>query len=199
MTALKLEKYSIHPTSNFLFCFFTLLLLQLFTGCSKTQDNQSVQPPKYDWTGTPEEFRKTFDATSGQFVFIPENQTFSGLIRIEGSPSYVVTIRNGLPVKWVDADSNQPLLRWFQEGCWIGLDSAWEEDFQETANGLLHLPSNQLFTGKVYSINQTNGQILAEYPYERGISHGAEIYYDDNMEEESRVNWVNGVIPIRKL
>jgi hypothetical protein len=178
----------------------TIAVLFLLTSCSNQQeDAEESATPVIDWMGTQEEFQKSFDPTSGQFVFLPENQVFTGLVRISGSPTYEVRIREGIPVLWVESESGKSLLRWYQKGCWVGCDSAWEEDFQETENGLLHIPSNRLFTGKVFSMNHMNGQILAEYAYKNGVSDGPEIYYDDNMQEESRIVWVNGVIPIRKL
>lgn len=178
----------------------TLAFWVLLASCSNSQDNDSeTTKPEMDWVGTQEAFQQSFDPTSGSFVFLPEKQVYSGSLRITGSPVYEVQIRDGIPVKWVESTSGTPILRWYQEGCWIGIDSAWEEDFKETENGLLYLPTDQLYTGKVFSMNQRNGQILVVYAYKNGVSDGPEIYYDDNMQEESRIVWVNGVIPVQKL
>jgi len=171
----------------------------LLGGCTESTDTKETKKVLFDWEGSPDEFRKTFAVVSGRFNFTPENKLFSGKVQLTGSTTYNLGIQEGIPVKFVKDISGRPIQRWYQYGCWIGVDTAWEEDFRETENGLLYFPQNELFSGKVFSIDENSGQILAEYTYVKGISHGPEIYYDEDMKEDSRIDWVNGVIPVQKL
>lgn len=180
---------------------FLLLTILLFSGCEdRGPEKQSSEPVKnFKWEGTPQDFRNSFSMSTGRFVFAQDNQTFSGIAFLSGTPSYTLEIQEGLPVRFARIDTGTPIDRWQQDACWIGVDAAWEEDFQETEKGLFYAPGNELFTGKVFSIDSKTGQILVEYTYQTGISHGPEIYYDEQGREESRINWVNGMIPFQKL
>ena len=193
--------FNYKPHSSSLSILFLLLTILLFAGCGdRKADTPSATPGrKYDWEGSPNDFRKTFSISTGRFIYTPDKQPFTGVVSLSGTPAYTLEIRDGLPVRFIQKNTGTPIDRWDQEACWIGIDGAWEEDFRETENGLFYVPENQLFTGKVFSIDAKNGQILVEYTYVAGISHGPEIYYDEEAREESRINWVNGIIPFQKL
>ena len=166
---------------------------------------QSDEPPKVDepdWTGTPEEFLQTFEIEKGRYKQRSAAQHFTGELHLAQNPTqpaYNIRILDGIPVQWKESSSGKSLHRWYQPGLWIGNDLAWEEDFQETDKGLFHKPSSLPFHGKIFSLDEKNGVLVAEYTYVNGIPHGPEIYYDEQHKEESRVNWVNGKILIQKF
>lgn len=182
-------------------CGVLLFGVLVLSSCG-TQSDESPKVDEPDWKGTPEEFLQAFEVQEGRFKQRNAAQLFTGKLHFTQSPphpAYSVKILEGIPVQWQESSSKKGLLRWHQKGLWIGNDTAWEEDFQETEKGLFHKPSSQLFNGKLFSIEENNGVLVTEYTYVNGIPHGPEIYYDEQHQEESRVNWVNGKIPIQRF
>jgi len=199
------------PFQNFVTCRFPhlvfqqcgvgLLAIALLTSCGQSS-KEAPQVEKPDWTGSANDFLQAFVVEEGRFQQSSSGQLYTGKIHLTPSPphpAYNITLFEGTPIQWKESSSGKSLLRWHQPGLWIGNDIAWEEDFEETANGLLHRPTNQPFHGKLFSINEQTGSLEAEYTYAQGIPHGSEIYYDDQHKEARRVNWVNGKIPLQKF
>jgi hypothetical protein len=201
--SLKIIAFCCGMNFKFLFMNYPLFLLALASittlfACTpswKTSGESIVQ----EWKGEVSLFQTEFQIHNGLFQDSSE-KPYSGKLAVlkNGSTHYEILIGAGRPLIFKDA-TGRGVPRWSSGDLWVGTDTGWEIDFQERADGLFHIPSSQLFTGRVISIDDVVGSIQVEYNYVDGIPHGPEIYFDANHEESSRQVWVQGKIPFSRL
>ncbi len=182
--------YPLEVLCRSLLCTWLLVL----AGCSSAPQSQESA-----WQGTEDRFNSDFQVRDGLF-HDKSGEHFNGTIIVqgEGQTLYSIRLREGRLLRFLGQDG-KGMLHWHKANFWAGVDRGWELDFEQQSDGLFHRPSGKLFTGKVISLNDNNGNIEVEYNYLNGIPHGPEIYFGDNHEELSRQIWVQGKIPTSKL
>ncbi len=173
-----------------------LACLVLFTACSPNATDPSAENV---WIGSYVEFAAKFQVQGG-LICDSEGIPYSGkvILREDSSDSFSIKMDNGRPLIFQNSQK-KGVPRWQLKDLWIGTDSSWEEDFEERPEGLFLRKSGLLYSGKIISIDERTGSIQVEYNYQDGVSHGPEIYFNENQQESSRQNWVNGKIPLSRL
>ena len=170
--------------------------LGLLAGCGPGAPDS---PGESSWEGDEDQFANQFKVQDG-WICNAEGEPHSGnlTVRSQAGVAFSMKLEQGRPLVFQDGEQKGKL-RWQALGLWVGTDSAWEEDFDERAEGLVVRKSGARFTGRIISIDERTGAIQVEYNYQNGVSHGPEIYFDENQQESSRQNWVNGKIPVGRL
>ena len=181
-------------------------ILLLLPACTKGPPSEGEPaPPQYAWEGNQKEFLQNFQLRQGRFYQHQDDLPFSGtaLVRREDPETPAeIHIRAGLPYRWLQAGSTQPVKSWSQKGLWVGTDEEWEKVFQDmaAAKGIIHLPTSSPYQGMILVINAETGFLETEYHHnEKGLSHGPEIHYDEKQKEVGRFDWVNGDIPLQPI
>tara|TARA_A100001037_G_scaffold237258_1_gene216397 strand:- start:374 stop:931 length:558 start_codon:yes stop_codon:yes gene_type:complete len=151
------------------------------------------------WEGDDAQFASHFKVLNG-WICSADGQPHSGTltVRRQAHVTYFMKLEKGRPLVFQNGEQ-KAVARWTAPGLWVGVDSAWEQDFDERAEGLVFRKSGNPFSGKIISIHERTGAIQVEYNYLNGVSHGPEIYFDENQNESSRQTWVNGKIPVGRL
>ena len=151
------------------------------------------------WEGDEARFSSEFKIQDG-FFHTAGGQVYTGSIIVQTPTgiAYAIQVDAGRPIVFKDGGS-RGVTRWSVGGLWVGVDAAWEQDFEERPEGLASRTTGTLFSGKIISVSELSGAIQVEYNYLNGVSHGPEIYFDENHQETSRQVWVNGKIPVSQL